>query len=167
MPNRFCKRTALTVVACSLMIGGALGARQPVSAHPTRCNEARNQQLFEQRLAELLNGTLDDSTYWTQTGVVRVNVGVKYTGTYNVLNGAYFTTLNQYWSALGGPTSSAPVVTALCDKIVLRAPFAATGRRTGVAIETPVIEVFFYDNDGKIVRDEFTFLKPAQVNAVI
>jgi hypothetical protein len=155
--------SALVVVTCMSL--GLVSTAPGASAQGPACNEARNLQLFQQRLGELLNGTLDDSKYWTPSGVVRVTPGVRYSGTYNVLNGAYITTLTTYWQ-LRLPAGS-PSFFAVCDKIFLKGPFAGTGIRTGKAIETQVVEVFTYNSNGKIVRDDFTFLDPKLVNSVI
>ncbi len=140
----------------------------PASGVCSTFKEERNRQLLQERLELLAAGDFTaDLEYFADDAVVEVHGSVPYAGTYPVAGGQYGQMLGSVWEFSGGDTGEDPELLADCDTVTLIGQFTATSRVTGQLLDTRVIELFTFDKDGKIVRDDFYFTDTAEVNRVL
>lgn len=134
-----------------------------------RCStkaEERNLRRLEERLDLLAAGDFTaEQSYFDENATVVVHGSVSYAGTYRVKDGSYGQVMQATWS-IGGDAPE-PSLYADCDKVILIGPFDATARATGTAVDSPVVEVFTYTKDGKILRDDFYFTDTAVIHAAL
>jgi ketosteroid isomerase-like protein len=176
--------TLLAASASAILTGGAgagTGQSTPTTAHAIErpwpvssvCStfaEERNRQLLKERLQLLASGDFAaDETYFADGAVVEVHGSVPFAGTYKVAGGEYGQLLGSIWQfgAATGEASDELTLYSDCDTVTLVGKFSATSRATGLLLDTTVIELFTFDNNGKIVRDDFYFTDTAEVNRVL
>jgi ketosteroid isomerase-like protein len=176
--------TVLAASASAILTGGAgVGTGQPTPSTASSverprpgsnvCStfaEERNRQLLKERLQLLASGDFAaDQTYFAADAVVEVHGSVPFAGTYKVAGGEYGQLLGSIWQfGVGtGEASNELTLYSDCDTVTLLGKFSATSRATGLLLDTTVIELFTFDNNGKIVRDDFYFTDTAEVNRVL
>jgi len=128
----------------------------------SRCStrvEDRNLTNFNNYLDALFSGNSEAALgAWAEEGVVEVQGSVPYAGTYRVVDGTYNQVLGTTWS-IEPPAGGQNEIDlwADCDQVILRGAFDATSIATGEKMSTSVIEIFSFNDKGKIIRDDFAF----------
>ncbi len=159
-----------TSAAGSVVPADASSAAQVVGRdHQSRCStrvEDRNLAAFERYYDLLTSGRGEEAmSYFSDDAVVEVHGSVPYEGVYAVAE--YAATAQQYWQRPTEAPAQAPTWWADCDQVVQRGAFDLVSVATGIRADTEVIEVFTFDADGSIVRDDLYFVDTAAINAVL
>jgi hypothetical protein len=146
----------------------ALALAPPDGAKCSSEIEQRNLRLFNERLQLLFAQDPREREYFAPGAVVAVRSPIPYAGTYLIEDGTYGRVLMENW-IFGPPANGAPPpnLKAVCNKVILQADFSATARASNVAVKTPVLEIFSFRSDGKILRDDFFFLRPGEVTRAL
>jgi ketosteroid isomerase-like protein len=166
-------RSAGCALLC-LAISASAQTTAPAVEHPrqpSRCSTAledRNLANFRAYLAALTSGDIATAVgYYAPGAAVVAHGSVPFAGTFTVADGAWGAVQQQYWDFSNIDATEQPVLYADCDKVILNGPFKRTARATGRTVSTRVIEYFTFNNEGKILRDDFYLTDTAAVNAVL
>jgi hypothetical protein len=107
-------------------------------------------------LQALFSGTAGEALpkYWSTDAKIELPSSLPYGGTYSAFDPKYGMAVMTAWDTQN--ISATPKLDAACDKVFLQSRWNATAKKTGIKVDTPLLEVFTVQN-GKIVHDQLYF----------